>query len=543
MKKIIYLFPFIILLLTLISCGEVITPSTPSKQTESSSSQSTNTNVTFNINVLYKSNPYPGNGKLNIVLRGKNGIFSSELKNDGTASIEAPDGEYYAYIDGTLSYAYDPNLSVVNTSNPNCTINLYAKGKTTGGTGVDLYNKAYKIDNLTSINTSSVYYYVAKVKSASDIVYYEFSPKVAGIYKFESVVNMFNNNINPVAITYYSGSTNTAFGETKVDNGGQTYENGYTKNFAFTSSFTERQIGNVQKFGIRAEVKDSSLYPVEIPFKITYLGEAEQTFVNREIIYASELYYERNEDGTYKKDSDGNYITSYKKVTNEEEYHFNTEYLDSDVHNTTFFNKLVLGSTFIGNQNYFYKKRFSLENGVYTLDPNGDYVLNPTLSIPGTGIIQDLYNSPEMKENESARTILDSSKCFLNENDGIWYIKLNNGQTRPLVANLTTSSHYIDSGIIHLEDEGGTPYSAIATNNKTEDGLRIIENWKRFVEAEYTDMCNSEGYCYVTEELRVFLQKLSNNNQYFFDGKGWCEQDNTYADEASQWLFICGYYK
>ena len=75
--------------------------------------------------------------------------------------------------------------------------------------------------------------------------------------------------------------------------------------------------------------------------------------------------------------------------------------------------------------------------------------------------------------------------------------------------------------------------------------LRVFgkENYKRFVEAEYADMCNSDGVCYVTKELKDFLQKLSNSSSYFFDGAGWCEQDNTFASEDNQWLFACGFYE
>lgn len=548
MKKLLYLFPILILILSIASCGDVIDYPTSSKPSESSNSSSSDlTNIVqFKVKVLYKLNPYPGNENTNVVLQGKNGIFKSQLLEDGTATIEAPDGEYYVYIDGTIPYAYDPNATIVNSSNPEVTLNLYAKGKTTGGTGANLYGKAYKIDNLTSIDTSSVFFYTCIVKNASEMVYYEFTPRVAGVYKFESTVNMFDNNVNPIAYTYYSGSTNTAFGETKVDIGGKTYENGYTKNFAFTTSFTERQLGNVQKFAIRAEVKDSSLFPVSIPFKITYLGDAEQSYVYREIVYASDLYYKRNSDGSYQTDENGNYITDYVKYTTDDELRFSEEY-DTN-HNTSFFNKSILGDNFFQSGNYYYKRRYSLVDGVYTLDPNGEYILNNNLAKPANTTVQYLYNSPEMAAD--GHTVLDSTKCYLNENDGIWYIRLNDGSSKPLVADLMNNFHYFQEedgarvqGIIHLEDEGGTSYSAVATNRYTSDGLRIIENWKRFLEAEYVDACNNNGYCYVTEELRNFLQVLSNNNQYFFDGNGWCEQDGTYADEASQWLFICGYLK
>lgn len=543
MKKIFIYLSFIIMLFSLVSCGEVIgtsesNPSSNSSPSESSSSTEKNV-VTFKVNVMYNGIGYPGNGKLKVVLKGKNGTFEGILQNDGTVSIDALDGEYYAYLSGSISYAYDPNSCIINSSNPEGTINLYAKGKTTSGKGTDKFSTAYKIDNLTSVNTSSLFFYTATIKSASNIVYYEFIPKVAGVYKIESCVNMFENQVNPIAITYYAGSSNTAFGETKVDKGGASYDNGYTKNFAFTTSFTERQLGNVQKFGIRAEVKDSSIYPVEVPFKITYLGDAEQTYVNRTIMYASDIYYKRDSDGNYLYDSDGNHITEYEKISEGASDKF-TNFKDDGAHNCSFFNKLIYGENFNGNNDYYYKRRYSYVNGTYELDSTGDYVLKPQISAPNVTHINVLADSPEMKSG--TQTVLDMSKCFLNTESGIWYVKLNNGETRPIVANIGNPSKYIEESVIHLEDQGGKCYSSIATNNYTEDGQRIIENYKSFVEAEYYELANSDGYVYVTDELKNFLQKLSNANSYFFDGIGWCEADGTYAYEDSQWLFVCGYY-
>ena len=541
MKKIIKFIPLFILFASLASCGEQIGSSTQSEQSkssESSSSTDSNNLIKYKINVKIGDVGYPGSG-YKVILENKSSTYSGDLLDDGTCVVEAPEGEYYAHLDKTPSrYTYDPNTTIINSSNPECTIQLYNKGKTTGGNGTDKFSNAYTIDNLTQISEGNSYFYTATLTSASQVVYYEFVPKVAGTYKIESCVDMFDNEINPVAIYYNPGSTNTSFGETKVDNGGNSFENGFTKNFAFTSSFTERQIGNVQKFGIRAEVNGID-YPVDVTFKISLIGDATQTLVKRNIVYATELYYKRDSNGTYLKDSNGNYIVEYEKISEGASDHFSEDY--DATHNTLYFNQAILGNSFSqSSTNYYYKRRYSYSNGEYILDPTGDYVLKAQVSSPEvTSNYQELYNSSLM--SSGGKTVLDSTKCFLNEEDGYWYVNTSDGAKR-LCATINSATHYIENAITHLEDDGGTGVSAMASNEYTSDGKRVIYNWKRFIEAEYSDACDSSGRAYVTDELKTFLQKLSNNNQYFFDGNGWCEADGTYADEDSQWLFVCGFY-
>ena len=61
----------------------------------------------------------------------------------------------------------------------------------------------------------------------------------------------------------------------------------------------------------------------------------------------------------------------------------------------------------------------------------------------------------------------------------------------------------------------------------------------------YGDICNADGVCAVTQELKEFLQKYSTSQLLFFDGNGYVETNpdiSVYAAEDDQWLFACGYY-
>ena len=550
MKKLIKLIPLAVLAISLTSCGEIITPDseTETKTTETSTTDKQDdvkNIIEYKITVMLggTENTYPGNGKLQVILQNNKSTLTAELGEDGTAIIKAPEGEYYARLSGEPgAYVYDPNETVVNTQNREGIINLYSKAKPTGGNGTDRFTNVYTIDNLNKFEVGTTYYYQATIKSQSDVVYYEFRPSVAGTYKIESCVSMYDNLINPKVLKYWAGPVATDRLDSEIDKGGQTIDGGFTKNFAFTTSIPERSIGNVQKFGIKADVMAGLQdYPVNITFKITYVGDAEQSYVYREIKYAEDIYYKRDSDGNYLKDSNGNYVIEYEKISEGASETFSTDYDEN--HNTNFFNKLLFGDEFTQSKNYYYKARYSLnENGEYVLDSTGDYV--KVLQLPktsGTGYTE-CANFDYMKAN--GKTVLDYKKCFLNEKDGIWYMWTDNTHTKAyrLFTTFTNTTKYLELAIDHLEDEGGKGISSVSTNRYTEDGKRIIENYKRLVEAEFTDCENSNGYVCVTDEIKTVLSLISNNNQYFFDGNGWCEQDGTYADEDSQWLFACGFY-
>ena len=61
----------------------------------------------------------------------------------------------------------------------------------------------------------------------------------------------------------------------------------------------------------------------------------------------------------------------------------------------------------------------------------------------------------------------------------------------------------------------------------------------------YAEYANADGVVPVTAELKEFLQRyVSYSGFYFNDGDGEIENDyNIHSDEASQWLYACGYYE
>lgn len=72
-------------------------------------------------------------------------------------------------------------------------------------------------------------------------------------------------------------------------------------------------------------------------------------------------------------------------------------------------------------------------------------------------------------------------------------------------------------------------------------------DYTNFIRSDYYRICNSDGVCYVTDELKAFLQKFAINHSLYTDavgpGDGTPEIKGYTANQDSLWLFACGFYQ
>lgn len=130
--------------------------------------------------------------------------------------------------------------------------------------------------------------------------------------------------------------------------------------------------------------------------------------------------------------------------------------------------------------------------------------------------------------------LLTSKDYKYNEETGYWHRYYSETDTFGpiLCAKITQPCAYYEESLNLIESHGN---KNLTVSNGT-------ENYKQFIEIDYTLACNSDGVCYVTMELKEFLQKFSVSQRLFFDGNGFVESTGVYAIEEDQWLFACGYY-
>lgn len=105
----------------------------------------------------------------------------------------------------------------------------------------------------------------------------------------------------------------------------------------------------------------------------------------------------------------------------------------------------------------------------------------------------------------------------------------------------------------------GSLYDAISVGPNQSNYLKLFNVWieeeqkfaiydyTNFIRVDYYGVCNSDGRCYVTEELRVFLQKFAENHSLYTDGvgpgMGTPEEAGYSANQDALWLFACGFYE
>ena len=81
---------------------------------------------------------------------------------------------------------------------------------------------------------------------------------------------------------------------------------------------------------------------------------------------------------------------------------------------------------------------------------------------------------------------------------------------------------------------------------EVETGTAIYD-YQYFIRDDYYGVCNSDGVCYVTDELIEVLQKYAEQQMLWSDGvmpqDGSPELKGYYASQKSLWLFACGFYE
>jgi len=137
--------------------------------------------------------------------------------------------------------------------------------------------------------------------------------------------------------------------------------------------------------------------------------------------------------------------------------------------------------------------------------------------------------------------------------DGYWHVfdtvkyPETNGYGPALVAFFSARTPFV---IAMGDDESESALSFAGLLNVTqdnpfqfgEDGGTFIYDYTDFARA-YVGACNRDGVCYVTQEMKEFLQNYSIGHQLFWDGLGLIESQGAYAEEEAMWLFACAYYQ
>ena len=253
MKKIIRLLILLITFFSLVSCGNVQeTPNNgggeidnpivnPGNQDNNQEQLPSNKKTEFIVSLVYNKDIYKptASEKIQVVWADDYNKYTATINSDGYAKIEL-DGDFHVYLNSLPDgYSYNPNIYSADNENPIVEIELYKISRISKGQGTALY-KEYQM------STTGVYR--TTISKALQKVYYEFKPTKSGYYVLETLVNVYEDTVNPKVDIYqgtFAYKPNTP-NQAGLDSGGYALPNGFTKNVKWVVKLTEEMVYDIR---------------------------------------------------------------------------------------------------------------------------------------------------------------------------------------------------------------------------------------------------------------------------------------------------------
>ena len=334
--------------------------------------------------------------------------------------------------------------------------------------------------------------YRAIVKGEFTRVYYDYKPTAAGYYSIEANVNIFDDEINPL-IDIYSGNAQFKVFIRTIDDGGSYLDGGYTKNFRYEVHLDKNEVGNAFSFAVGAQSRNKS-YPVDVDFRIKYEGEYSSGYTDIRVKRADEAYFTALPPAPGEKF----YFADTCPRTTKDAAAYAEKTGGDDIRTAKIFDaRYFKYNPNTGFYHYYNEEMYGDNHLGYGAG------FGPFLACAITKIIPSY----------EVTTLYNANFVGLGQN----FLKLTN---------------------IWIEEE-----QKYATFDYTD-----------FIRTDYYRVCNSDGVCYVTRELKEFLQIFAEHHGLYKDGiiDSDSEVGEDYvrtpeelgysANQDALWLFACGFY-
>lgn len=500
---------------------------------------------------------------------GGSDIHKAKFDSSGVATCKGLDGEYRVTLSNLPSdRAYDPNGIYVDNDFRDTYIELLDVIGTKG-TGKGLY-----VDEGTCIPINSVGTYKATVEKAyvggqynlyeqardvkdGSVIYFQYTPVNTGHYEIESIVDVMDGKINPM-LEYFNGSFAYSTYQGTYDGGGT--EGDFTKNFKWSIECKQGEVGNVWKFAIKADVAPGVEWPVDIYFKLTYVGESAPL----EIVQARGPFYTGpHPTGTFNWSFMDNMSGSRYNTAGDKVYALFWEDLDGD----GLFTPAEWKDT-NGNGKFDEGDAWRDTNGNGKYDEGEPY--------------KDTNGNGKMDIGDEWWDYNGDGKCGLDTGDGYYheyslkdypdgYSDATGTYPKgwgPILWTLIDGWDYIQHPQAQTVDDSGRPkivdVSLLERVGNVNDKDYITKFMKTYkVYSQYVSVDNgtdkrSTGLHPVTKELMEALHEFAAALDYFRDGDGYAEAGPGHdsegipwgydskvrvdSDEDHMWLIFCGYF-
>ncbi len=527
----------------------------------------------FTVTVMLNGKPYEPEASSNpdtaMKARWTDGksTFTSVVSQDGTATAEGLDGDYtVTLLNLPNGYTYNANIYTATNDKKDITIELI-KITSALGDGNDLYR-------CKSIRKTGTYR--ATITRADQIIYYEFTPTQAGAYEVESMVDISADMYNPI-LKVYTGTVAAKFEQDEQDGGGAS--NTYTKNFLYKINVDKEFLGNTFTFAVRLEGKDA-VYPYNVDFSVSYKGTYDAG-INHDFTMIIPEYIPSDLnifDLQMYSSIDESYFTAAELSS--DAYKWYLEYLAQiEADRVKYGDNWVDAAERVDGKYVFNEDGYKLnpDDGFYHLYDEEKYasnggwgpILYADITIPCKFI--SALNTIEYAGNKtlSVSEGKENYKLFI---EGSYELTLSHGDSGPYFCNNTCPCYITYDGARNAFYQALDAYQSAASSGASQSQIKKcvdeVKKCRKNLSSTNGGLCDNsckscnrtcyhlpeevrfqigyaniavDGRCPVTEELKVFLQKLSESQRYFSDGNGWIEGMGYTAFEDSQWLFACEY--
>ena len=489
----------------------------------------------FTVALRYKDKKYVPEEEITVYWKNNKTLESCKINEYGYAGSTKLDGDYTVTLSSVPEgKVYNPNIYVATNDDRNIIIDIYDLNPTKGK-GRDPYN---------GIKLAKTAVYSVTLTSATNIVYFDFTPTTNGTYAVESWMDISEGKVNPLCDAYTGSIAFKQFDKT-IDGGGA--EGLYTKNFLNGIDVTNDMIGNVLTFGIHADAENVENYPVTVVFAVTLNGELDgdnnpeyDMFVPEDldaykagnIFYGSDYkivypeseipgradayYFDNNRYKLWSKDSGGD---GYYHVYDEDKYsraNYPNGYGEGypEGYGPILYAQITEPCRFLDR----YFSNFEIDGKPLSIKLSDEERINYKHYIEGYTALATRVFDGQLQE------YLSSYYCYL----GCPCHPIEQIENYACLEGCTNCLEYcrqVKKEFVTAWDKDGNP----------------IAFWEG-IQAYAT----VGGGVAVTEELKTFLLRLSIAQRYYADGEGWMETNenlNIDASDAAQWLFACYYFE
>ena len=446
--------------------------------------------------------------------------YTAKFDDSGVATMPGLDGDYTVTLSAVpYDYTYNTNGYKVSSDNRNIVIDIYriylGEGEGTGQYYPEIKDMShYGVYNIT-------------VDGPDDVVYCRFLPGEKGIFNIESWVDTAEDNVNPKMDLYQGTAAFNWYAET-IDDGGSQSKTGFCKNFKYTYTIMEEEVGNQFTFAVRATAKDGR-YPVTVQVVIERLGDPPNKYFREMVVPEEVIRYAPEMEMQVGVDAEGNPIMQKMDFVWAEN-----------------------GGTMFDQRMYKLWKQEDGGDGYYHLYDAEKYAetggYGPTLYAKITQASRYIAALSEVEYQGTGNKYLTQMTDASNYKNYKHFIEGYRALAEVRVVDTqagTLGSYYCVGGCeCHENIKVGDLTGCVDGCTKCDKNCMQVRE-ELYGAPGYANGANTDGCYPVTEELKELLQMFAINRTFFVDGTGVVETHEQYpmdSDEESQWLFCCGFY-